>query len=173
MTYPHHCVGFLLPLSGGADSAAVAAIVHVMSVLVSSAVRDGNEQVLSDLQHLLSRSEGRATEDVSTDDISPALITGTVLHTIYMGTSNSTDATRLRSEALARDISSYHSWFSIDLVVDAVVSVFSTLSQRTPKYLSQGDGRLFYFFDACLTLEQVEVPGRTLLCRISKRVCAW
>ena len=45
--------GFLLPLSGGADSSAVAAIVGVMCNLVQEAINEGNERVLIDARKVM------------------------------------------------------------------------------------------------------------------------
>jgi NAD+ synthase (glutamine-hydrolysing) len=45
--------GFLLPLSGGADSSAVATIVGVMCNLVLDAIKEGNEQVLRDTRRIM------------------------------------------------------------------------------------------------------------------------
>lgn len=48
--------GFLLPLSGGADSSAVAAIVGVMCNLVYVAIEEGNERVLADARRVMGHS---------------------------------------------------------------------------------------------------------------------
>ena len=39
--------GFFIPLSGGADSASVAAIVASMAKIVLSSIQDGNQETLS------------------------------------------------------------------------------------------------------------------------------
>jgi hypothetical protein len=52
-----------------------------------------------------------------------------VLHTVYLGSENSSVATRTRSERLSAAIGGYHSNLCIDAVVKAVLYVFSTLSQ--------------------------------------------
>ena len=45
--------GFLLPLSGGADSASVATIVRIMCDFVADAVKQGDEVVVKDIQRIL------------------------------------------------------------------------------------------------------------------------
>lgn len=45
--------GFFLPLSGGADSAAVAALVGSMAELVFKAIQGGNQDVLQDLRRIV------------------------------------------------------------------------------------------------------------------------
>jgi hypothetical protein len=42
--------GFFLPLSGGADSSAVATIVHIMCCRLVDEIKEGNEAVLRDLR---------------------------------------------------------------------------------------------------------------------------
>jgi NAD+ synthase (glutamine-hydrolysing) len=91
----------------------VAAIVHVMSHLVLQAVKDGDALVTEDLKRII----GLSDLDVS---FSTAAITRSILHTVYMGTANSTSATRDRAAHLASEISSYHQAFSIDTVVSSV-----------------------------------------------------
>jgi NAD+ synthase (glutamine-hydrolysing) len=49
--------GFLLPLSGGADSSAVATIVGVMCHLVMEAIEEGNERVLADARRVLGKRD--------------------------------------------------------------------------------------------------------------------
>jgi NAD+ synthase (glutamine-hydrolysing) len=111
----------------------VAAIVYVMAVQVAAAVSGGNVQVLEDVRRIVpAASEPGAV-------ITPAEIAQAVLHTVYMGTSNSTDATRRRALSLAQDVGAYHSWVSIDAAVDAVVTIFGALCGKVPQYLSNGE----------------------------------
>lgn len=112
--------GFLIPLSGGADSAAVAAIVHVMSTLVTRAANGGDQLVMSQLKRILGLSDTEFSTAVQTN-----LVTNCLLHTVYMGTENSTSATHSRAASLASEISSYHKSFNIDTVVTSVGLVFS------------------------------------------------
>ena len=132
--------GFLLPLSGGADSAAVAAIVGVMCHLLFKAVREekegegGREGVRRDVRRAMGYEEG-------SDFIpsSPQEIANSVLHTVYMGTSNSSSVTRSRAAALAGQIGAFHYSLSIDSIVSAVLGVFTLLTGGVkPRYLSQG-----------------------------------
>ncbi|KTF79416.1 hypothetical protein cypCar_00047578, partial [Cyprinus carpio] len=51
--------GFLLPLSGGVDSSSTACIVYSMCVQICRAVKDGNSQVLEDVQRVVSDSSYR------------------------------------------------------------------------------------------------------------------
>jgi hypothetical protein len=58
-----------------------------------------------------------------------------ILHTIYMGTSNSSTNTLDRAKRLAGSIRSYHNSIEIDNIVSAVLNVFTTLAGRTPRYV--------------------------------------
>jgi NAD+ synthase (glutamine-hydrolysing) len=83
--------GFLLPLSGGADSSSVATIVGVMCHLVVDAAAT-NPQVAKDVRRIIG-------EMGSSDWLpeSPQILANYVLHSIYMGTSNSSQLTESRA----------------------------------------------------------------------------
>ncbi|RHY34828.1 hypothetical protein DYB32_000642 [Aphanomyces invadans] len=119
---------FFLPLSGGADSASVAAIVGVMCHLATAAANAGDVQVQNDIQYLLS-VEGRPYVPLTAAELA-----NSVLHTTYMGTENSSAATKNRATHLAAEIGSYHLNMTIDTMVSAVVSTFALLVGKTPKF---------------------------------------
>lgn len=144
-------VGFFLPLSGGADSSSVAAIVGVMcgmamegvaaETLASEGTGDiakgtnddkGEGPVTAEVRRLLDLKEGVA---VPTD---PEALANCVLHTCFMGTENSSRATRDRAAALAEQIGAYHSTITIDTAVSAVVGVFRALTGKTPQFQCRG-----------------------------------
>ena len=123
--------GFFLPLSGGADSASTAAIVGVMCHLAFDfSSRDA--RVLADLRRIVRDEKYLPT--------SPAEIASHVLHTCYMGTVNSSYATRARAAAVASQIGAYHSSVEIDTMVQAVLWVFATFvsMRRLPRFGSRG-----------------------------------
>lgn len=140
--------GFFLPLSGGADSSSVAAIVGVMCGLAIEAAMaekagpglasDGGGRenlespVTAEVRRLLDIKEG---EDVPLD---PCALAHSVLHTCFMGTENSSKATQGRAANLAEQIGAYHSNITIDTAVSAVVGVFRALTGKTPRFLSRG-----------------------------------
>ena len=106
--------GFFLPLSGGADSAAVAAIVYAMCHLAYTEHSSGsNPAVTAVVERLMNGSPCS----------SPEALCSAILHTCYMGTSNSSAATRARARALAGRIGSYHTDATIDSMVVAVMQV--------------------------------------------------
>ena len=116
----------MVPLSGGADSASVAAIIHVMSHLVTNAANNGDVRVIKDLRRLLNPSQAIEDSTINPTEMSysVATLTNKILHTVYMGTVNSTSSTRNRAEMLANEISSYHKSFFIDTIVSAVGKLF-------------------------------------------------
>ncbi len=129
---PSGASGFLLPLSGGADSSAVAAIVGVMCNLVYAAIEEGNERVLADARRVMGHAPDSAFRPQSAQEIANA-----VLHTVFMGTENSSKATRTRAAALAGQIGAFHHSITIDAIVAAVLGVFQLVTGQTPKYISQ------------------------------------
>mmetsp|Transcript_11338 Transcript_11338/g.10985 ORF Transcript_11338/g.10985 Transcript_11338/m.10985 type:complete len:662 (+) Transcript_11338:371-2356(+) len=162
--------GFLLPLSGGADSSSVAAIVRVMCGMAVEAAEKGETGVLADIHRITgypvvpiaaSVTASGAKELVSDSsnkgigfNITPEELCSSVLHTVYMGTGNSSQATRSRSQRLAQAIGSYHHAINIDAIVAAVLHVFTSLTSvctsksteapiqtqdiKSPRYESQG-----------------------------------
>ena len=200
--------GFLLPLSGGADSASVTAIVRVMCVLVAEQVLVGNAQVVSDVVRIFERngvssavlslaqrklvtspsvlltsitplyadtltsdatttpttattgvgaqvpprlavsmdSRGRSVSQDDVERLDTAEqrtilaneLTYQLLHTVYMGTVNSSLNTLDRAKRLADAVHCYHSNMVIDDIVAAVLSVFTRLTGRTPHFTCKG-----------------------------------
>jgi NAD+ synthase (glutamine-hydrolysing) len=185
--------GYLLPLSGGADSAAVAAIVRVMCVMAADAALSGNTQVIADIRKLfvnngatsevvdevyarytaaqLTSARVSAITTDSPQELTPvssdiAEVTGSdegiveepaensevmekrtilanelcyqILHTVYLGTSNSSTNTLDRAKRLSGSIRSYHNSVVIDDIVSAVLNVFAAFTGKTPRFVSQG-----------------------------------
>lgn len=126
--------GFFLPLSGGADSASVAAIVGIMAGLVVECVKAGDAQVLCDARRVVG-------EDPATSAYAPTdsrEFASRVLHTCYMGTVNSSSATRQCAADVAEQIGSYHLTVFIDEMVAAILATFVLLTGKTPRFSSRG-----------------------------------
>lgn len=60
-----------------------------------------------------------------------------ILHTVYLGTVNSSVATKNRATNLSKQIGGYHYNLVIDTIVAAVVGVFTTITGKTPQFLSK------------------------------------
>jgi NAD+ synthase (glutamine-hydrolysing) len=114
--------GFFLPLSGGADSAATAAIVGKMCQMVFELIQQGNLEVLGDVRKI--------TRDSSFVPSSHQDIANRIFYTCYMGTSSSGEATKSRAERLAHEIGAYHSYMQIDVAVKAVLWIFAVFISR-------------------------------------------
>ena len=115
-----------------------------MCGLAVDEAKEGNMQVISDIQKLICNpsttnnnttislttdAKNDATRDVKNDSIpTPEELCSHILHTIYMGTTNSSMATQNRSLRLANAIGSYHGAFHIDDIVSSVLRVFSLIS---------------------------------------------
>lgn len=124
--------GFFLPLSGGADSSSVAAIVGAMCRMVFDAVvEDPIGEVAQQCRKVCRRDESWIPE--SSQDIA-----NHILHTTFMGTENSSEKTRSRARRLGETVGSYHLSITIDLMVEAVLKVFTIATGRTPKYEVRG-----------------------------------
>lgn len=122
--------GFLLPLSGGADSSSVATIVGAMCHLVFEASQL-HPQVASDVQRVCRQPNDWLPS-------SPQDVASHVLHTVFMGTKNSSENTTTRAKRLGEAIGSYHLTVPIDLMVDAVIKVFSLTTKQTPRFQVHG-----------------------------------
>ncbi|CAN6458585.1 unnamed protein product [Victoria cruziana] len=123
--------GFLLPLSGGADSSSVAAIVGCMCQLVTKAIGEGDKQVKADAIRIGKYHNGEVPQDSKE-------FAKRIFYTVYMGTENSSEATRLRAKVLSDQIGSYHIDMKIDTVISALISLFQTLTGRRPCYKVDG-----------------------------------
>lgn len=87
----------MLPLSGGADSSATAAIVGAMCQLVVRHVALGHTSVESDARRIGQYKEGESVGDARD-------LAGRLFATAYLGTVNSSAETRGRAAALAGQV---------------------------------------------------------------------
>lgn len=118
--------GFMLPLSGGADSAATAAIVRIMCDNIYKCVQEGDANILNDLRRIV--NDTTFTPESAND------IANRIFYTCYMGTVNSSNETRFRASQLASEIGAYHSQILIDVAIRAILWVFQS-------YVATGDMR--------------------------------
>mmetsp|Transcript_20539 Transcript_20539/g.42889 ORF Transcript_20539/g.42889 Transcript_20539/m.42889 type:complete len:621 (+) Transcript_20539:584-2446(+) len=124
--------GFFLPLSGGADSSSVAAIVAVMCTLVTKASReDPDGDVAKECRRVCRKDDPWVPS-------SPQEMANCILHTTFMGTENSSEVTLSRAKRLGEAVGSYHQSIKIDLVVEAILKVFQITTGRVPKFSSRG-----------------------------------
>ncbi|KAL6764256.1 hypothetical protein V8C86DRAFT_3017388 [Haematococcus lacustris] len=124
--------GFLLPLSGGADSSSTAAIIGAMCQLVAKAVAAGDPQVVEDARRVGQYAQGEPVAPSAQEFASR------LLHTVYLGTVNSSKATQARALALAQQVGSHHLSLAIDTVVSALVNLFVAVTGKTPRFRADG-----------------------------------
>jgi NAD+ synthase (glutamine-hydrolysing) len=125
--------GFFLPLSGGLDSCSVATIVYSMCRLVVGKVGENDTQVISDARRIVGEPE-----DSNYRPIDPKEFCGRIFHTTFMGTENSSNDTRQRAKDLSNAIGSYHIDLNMDTVVASVQSLFSLVTNKTPRFKVHG-----------------------------------
>ena len=188
--------GFLLPLSGGADSAAVCCITRIMCQLAIDTalqvdqitgdvvIRDQNvyQQIQKLMAHVKSKQEqGVRSIDYLTSDVVTInnemhmnmknmgdKLCDIVLHSIYMGTSNSSNATRSRAQRLSEQVGAYHMGVSIDTVIESLVILFSNTFGKTPKFVSNGGT-----MTEDLALQNIQARIRMVIAYLSAQLLPW
>lgn len=159
--------GFFLPLSGGADSSAVAALVGSMCQLIVREAAAGNEQVLSDLRRVV--GETAVTDDtfhqIAHD---PRQLAHHLFHTCYMATENSSAATRQRAKTVAAEIGAYHLDVAIDTAVAALVAIFTYLTGKEPAYKVHGGSET-----ENVALQNVQARLRMVLAYLLAQLLPW
>ncbi|CAI0430863.1 unnamed protein product [Linum tenue] len=153
--------GYLLPLSGGADSSSVAAIVGCMCQLVVKEIANGDEQVKADAMRIGHYTDGQFPTDSKE-------LAKRIFYTVYMGTENSSDATRTRAKVLADEIGSWHLNVSIDGVVSAFLSLFQTLTGKRPCYKVDGGSNI-----ENLGLQNIQARIRMVLAFMLASLLPW
>ncbi|XP_050237772.1 glutamine-dependent NAD(+) synthetase-like [Mercurialis annua] len=123
--------GFLLPLSGGADSSSVSAIVGSMCQLVVKEIAGGNEQVKADAVRIGCYSDGQYPTD-------PKEFVGRIFYTLFLGTENSSQDTRNLSKKLAAEVGSKHYNLTIDSMISPLVTFFQALTGKLPRFAVDG-----------------------------------
>lgn len=103
--------GFVVSLSGGADSSAVACLVWVMAGLASGELGlDGLRDKLAYLRQLV----GAETVEQ---------VVGELLTCVYQGTRNSTETTEIAAEGLATALGAQYVKFDVDTLVEAYTAL--------------------------------------------------
>ena len=124
--------GYFIPLSGGADSGAVATLVGSMCQLVAKAIREKDAGVIRDVDRWLEKGE---TSDIFTD---PCVLANRLLYTCYIGTENSSRETQKRAKLLAEQVGAYHLNINMDGLVNALQVLFTRITQKTPRFKVEG-----------------------------------
>eukprot|EP01042_Synura_sphagnicola_P004404 gene4404-5581_t len=162
--------GYLLPLSGGADSAAVATIVYVMSCLAVTELEKGNEEVQEDVRRIINRnvSVGDGKDTHADLPKTGAELCAAILHTIYMGTVNSSSTTEKRACKLATQIGCYHLSFRFDAVVNAITTLFASVTGHVPNFQIRGGTR-----GEDLALQNIQARIRMVVAYLFAQLLPW
>ncbi|XP_050228166.1 glutamine-dependent NAD(+) synthetase [Mercurialis annua] len=153
--------GFLLPLSGGADSSSVAAIVGCMCQLVVKEIANGDEQVKADAIRIGRYTNGQFPTDSKE-------FARRIFYTIYMGSENSSKSTRTRAKVLANEIGSWHFDVPIDGVVSAFLSLFEKVTGKRPRYKLDGGSHV-----ENLGLQNIQARSRMVLAFMLASLLPW
>lgn len=129
--------GFIVSLSGGADSSAVATLCHLMVHFAITEI--GLESLLAKLAYV---------ENLDEAETAPAIVKR-LLTTAYQATRNSSDTTRLAASGLASAIGADH----FELEVDSLVQGYVDL-------ISQAIGRTLTWEQDDLTLQNIQARAR-------------
>ncbi|KAF7459580.1 glutamine-dependent NAD(+) synthetase [Marmota monax] len=155
-----HQAGFLLPLSGGMDSAATACLVYSMCFQVCEAVRDGNQEVLADVQAILNQNSYIPQD--------PRELCGRLLTTCYMASENSSQETCSRARELAQQIGSHHISLNMDPAVKAILGIFRLVMGKSPLFAVHGGSSR-----ENLALQNVQARIRMVLAYLFAQLSLW
>jgi NAD+ synthase (glutamine-hydrolysing) len=116
--------GLFLPLSGGSDSACVAAIVYGMcnTLIAEVECEYSSNQTLVELR--------RITKDPEFTPKTAKDICGKILFCCYMGTEHSSDATQAQARQLSAEIGCRFDSVNIDAPVEALLATFEQIGKR-------------------------------------------
>ena len=101
-----------------------------MCCLIFLEISNNNEKVLIDLRRIVNDNEYTPK--------SPNELCSKLFVTCYMGTENSSDATKNRAQTLASQIGSNHLSIVIDVAVSAVLKIWQTAMSIVPKFRVHG-----------------------------------
>jgi len=183
--------GFLLPLSGGADSAAVAAIVFMMCKMVILSASKGNIDVITDLTRILKTCGVVIEQPMDTFDIvipcyvsdykitckntpleycgvTPEILCSHIMHTIYLGTDFSSTLTKGRALRLANQIGSYHAEVSIQPIVSVVIDTFVRFIDGRKRSPAFG-----HTVTEDLALQNIQARIRTVISYLFAQLLPW
>lgn len=179
--------GYLLPLSGGADSAASASIVRVMCGLAIDALVKGDQNVTEVVKRIMSVEEIHeiypnlldsnsnivtivedAGSNISMKKKLADKLCSYILHTVYIATENSSLTTRSRAERLSAAIGGYHHSVNINSIIEALISVFSNIFGRKPQFECNGGSII-----EDIALQNIQARLRMVLAYFCSQLFPW
>ena len=112
--------GFVLSLSGGADSASIASIVSLMVWFGFTSL--GKKRFLEKLSFI---DKIASLAKLHPGEIAPASVVSALLTTVYQQTANSSRITREAAKAVAEEVGAVHSEFDIENLVQQYITLAS------------------------------------------------
>lgn len=100
--------------------------------------------------------------------LSPKDIAKNILHTIYMGTENSSKATRARAASLAAEVGSYHTDLNVDAITSAIINVFQVATGRRPMFVCAGGTA-----GEDLALQNIQARTRMVIAYLFGQLLPW
>uniref|UniRef100_A0A8C2IME4 Glutamine-dependent NAD(+) synthetase n=1 Tax=Cyprinus carpio TaxID=7962 RepID=A0A8C2IME4_CYPCA len=149
--------GFLLPLSGGVDSSSTACIVYSMCVQICQAVKDGNSQVLEDVQRVVNDSSYRPED--------PRELCGHLFTTCYMAMD---DTLSSQNVYIHTNTHTHHLNINIDMAVKGMLGIFSMVTGKWPQFRAKGGSAR-----ENLALQNVQARIRMILAYLFAQLCLW
>lgn len=153
--------GYFLPLSGGADSAATAAIVGIMCKLVIRAVAEGVKGVEADLRRVLGQAEGELPRD-------SRALAARIFHTAYLASAHSGEETKTRAARIASQVGASHHEVAIGGVTDALQAAILPVVPRAPKFKVHGGSH-----QENLALQNIQARTRMVLSYFLAQLLPW
>ncbi|OJA19921.1 hypothetical protein AZE42_03756 [Rhizopogon vesiculosus] len=151
--------GYFVPLSGGIDSCATAAIVFSMCRLVFDAVTRGDKQVIADARRIVG--------DPKYIPSNPQEFCNRIFHTCYMGTENSSVETRKRAKDLSEAINRQD--LNMDTLVTATVDLFAFVTNMRPRFRNRDGGSNA----ENLALQNIQARLRMVLAYMFAQLLPW
>lgn len=143
--------GFFLPLSGGADSSAVAVIVYNIGYLLYEAiVKENDTKILNDFRKIVRDPEfnPKSIQD----------FVSKIFFTCYMGSNNSSQETKNRAANLAKEIGANHYDANISQLFDSFKNLAQNMFGFEPKFTAHGGSA-----KEDLALQNIQARSRMVL----------
>ncbi|KAL9649390.1 hypothetical protein ABK040_014301 [Willaertia magna] len=159
--------GYFLPLSGGADSAATAAIVGSMcQLLFKDCTKEAHSyeekynkiMLLKDLRRICGKDDNWVPS-------SDKEIANIVFVTCYMGTENSSEQTKGRAKKLAEEIGCHHLDVNIDPIISSFRQVFEKTTNKSPTFEGSNQQNL--------ALQNIQARSRMVLSYFYAQLINW
>jgi NAD+ synthase (glutamine-hydrolysing) len=155
--------GFFLPLSGGADSSSTLTITWMMCKIVCDAAAKGEQQVIDDVRRIT--QEPKDSAYIPSD---PTELASRLIHTAYMGTSNSSETTLGFAKRLSDQVGNYHLAVNIDGVVEAILVLFEKTTGKRPQYKVHGGS-----YPENLALQNIQARFRMVFSYMLAQLLPW